>query len=85
MQAAIAPPLPERKGSEDTRNEPQEQANQVDPDSILHPRDARVHLRIGVDVQRAEQAEDCAPEGEENDVPGEEDGDGPVGDEEVDD
>ena len=78
MQAAVVLPSPESNESQNAGNEPQEQADQVNPDCILHPFNARVHLCVLVNVQRPEKAKDCAPQDEEDHVPGEENRYSPV-------
>jgi hypothetical protein len=73
MQSAIVPPPHESNSSHDASDEPQEQADKVYPNSILHPLHPRVHLRILMNVHRSEEAKHCAPEDKEDNIPGEKD------------
>lgn len=57
------PPMEEeQKRAIARRDEPKQHVDEVDPDRVLHALDAAVALRFLVDVQLAENAEDCCPE-----------------------
>lgn len=71
MQAAVVSSSKEADDSKDAGNKPQEQADKVNPDSVLHPLYTRVHLCLLVNVHRPKETEDCAPENKEDYVPGE--------------
>lgn len=76
MQASVTShPSPEPDSPNDAAHEPQEQADQIHPNRILHPFHATVHFRILMDVHVPKDAEDSTPENEEYNVPGKQDSD----------
>jgi hypothetical protein len=73
MQTAIVSPSHEPNGPHDASDEPQEQADKIYPNSILHPLHPRVHLRFLVNIHRSKEAKHSAPEDKEDNIPGEKD------------
>lgn len=65
-------PLKEQHTAHNRTEEPQQQIDQIDPNRILHPLDTRGHFSVLVNVHLAEDAEERAPEDEEDEVPGRE-------------
>lgn len=65
-------PIP---GHRDGRDKPKQRIRQIDPNGILHARDARVPLGVLFDVHATEQTEERDPEDEKYAVPDEEEGD----------
>lgn len=63
-------PSPEENGANDGTHEPQQQVDQVNPDGVLHARDATAVLGVLVDVHLAEDTKYCAPEHKQHKVPG---------------
>ena len=77
MKTAASLQPPHEPSRHDTATqEPQQQIDEIDPDRVLHSPDSRIHLDLFVDVHAAEDTEEGDPEDEEDDVPGEHDGEG---------
>jgi len=74
LRPPTAPVLdPEDRHSNRT-NQPQQHIHKINPNSMLHPENARVALRVGLDVEVPEDAKDGDPKDKENRVPDEEEG-----------
>jgi hypothetical protein len=54
------------------RYEPQNHVYQVNPHSVLHPQNARLHFNPRTNVQLSEDAKNSCPQHEEDKVPGKE-------------
>ena len=71
-----SPSMPHPENSHANRaNQPQQRIHKINPNSMFHPQDPRIALRIRFNIHVSEQAEQCDPQDEQDRVPDERHGD----------